>query len=104
MLYELKLKVKQLADNGEDKEVVERYITDVTFFCRGRGKRYGTVQRRVRRVRNLTVEDNRDSQQKRGRQTVFQGHYYQGVHRRCRKRERDEIPCVSLRQGHYRGK
>lgn len=38
MLYELKLKVKQLADNGEDKEVVERYITDVTFFSEAEAK------------------------------------------------------------------
>lgn len=38
MLYELKLKVKQLADNGEEKEVVERYITDVTFFAEAEAK------------------------------------------------------------------
>lgn len=81
MLYELKLKTKKLADNGEEKEVIERYITDVTFFRRGRGKRKGTVQRRVRRVRNLTVEDNRDSQQKRGRQTLLQGDYHKDLHR-----------------------
>lgn len=33
MFYELKLKVKQLADNGEEKEVVERYITEVELFA-----------------------------------------------------------------------
>ena len=38
MLYELKLKTKKLADNGEGKEVVERYITDVTFFAEAEAK------------------------------------------------------------------
>lgn len=38
MLYELKLKIKKLAENGEEKEVVERYITDVTFFAEAEAK------------------------------------------------------------------
>lgn len=38
MLYELKLKVKQLADNGEEKEVIERYITDVELFAEAEAK------------------------------------------------------------------
>lgn len=38
MLYELKLKTKKLADNGEEKEVVERYITDVEFFAEAEAK------------------------------------------------------------------
>lgn len=38
MLYELKLKVKQLADNGKEKEVIERYITDVELFAEAEEK------------------------------------------------------------------
>lgn len=38
MLYELKLKIKKLADNGEEKEVIERYITDVEFFAEAEAK------------------------------------------------------------------
>lgn len=38
MFYELKLKVKQLADNGEEKEVVERYITEVELFAEAEAK------------------------------------------------------------------
>lgn len=38
MFYELKLKVKQLADNGEEKEVIERYITEVEFFAEAEAK------------------------------------------------------------------
>lgn len=38
MFYELKLKVKQLADNGEEKEVIERYITDVELFAEAEAK------------------------------------------------------------------
>lgn len=38
MLYELKLKTKKLSDNGEEKEVIERYITDVEFFAEAEAK------------------------------------------------------------------
>lgn len=38
MFYELKLKTKKLADNGEEKEVIERYITEVEFFAEAEEK------------------------------------------------------------------
>ena len=38
MFYELKLKTKKLAENGEEKEVVERYITDVELFAEAEAK------------------------------------------------------------------
>lgn len=38
MLYELKLKVNQIAESGEEKEVIERYITDVEFFAEAEAK------------------------------------------------------------------
>lgn len=38
MLYEIKLKVKQHTDNGYEKEVVERYITEVEFFADAEAK------------------------------------------------------------------
>lgn len=38
MLYEIKLKVKQQTDNGDEKEVVERYITDVELFAEAEAK------------------------------------------------------------------
>lgn len=38
MFYEIKLKVNQIADSGEEKEVIERYITDVEFFAEAEAK------------------------------------------------------------------
>ena len=38
MLYEFKLKVNKVNEKGDEKEVTEKFITDVDLFCQAEQK------------------------------------------------------------------